>query len=539
MAVRLEPVFLANVLLYIDNDKTIEAFPSVSKGCREAALTLKVNPAAFCEFSWEILWRFPNINTMVVDNLSCFDFDELPDTVTAVIVENVDFADLTEERLRYADRVVEIRRSVAIRTSRADFSLFPRLERLRLDGVPDTFTLPAHTLKRLTVFCERETTNPLALFPPECAEQLVFIFPSQWPFLEAKSTHPPPNVRVLCNQLGEGVAPEDLATWPPSRASISLTYGFGVDELRAFNDALPLPFREVGLQCEDLSASGNSDISFLTAVTELSVDDLEYCALALPTSVARLVLSSDVSGVSFSGTENLTHLDVRHRSVTTTPCPRLRQLWWTGETLAAKTLPCPVGDMPALVEMTASVRAAVDPDFRFPTQLTALELNVPHDSVDAAQLTPLTRLQRLDVRVGKGTLDLSGMTALTSLNAGRSLVTRLPASLVECRVALHSDTDLSPLTGLTSLGVLLDPGIRVTFPTGLKRLCVDEGRLGESNIGDVALESFRSTWGRLITWDDLERLPKTLRWIEGQFESESLKEQLRAVFPLLWSFRSF
>ena len=48
MPVRLEPFSLANVLLFIDDNATTNDFPFVSKNCREATLTLKVNPAEFC-----------------------------------------------------------------------------------------------------------------------------------------------------------------------------------------------------------------------------------------------------------------------------------------------------------------------------------------------------------------------------------------------------------------------------------------------------------------------------------------------------------
>ena len=46
MSVRLEPNYLANVLLHTDNVATIKAFPFVSRSCR-TSLALKVNPAAF------------------------------------------------------------------------------------------------------------------------------------------------------------------------------------------------------------------------------------------------------------------------------------------------------------------------------------------------------------------------------------------------------------------------------------------------------------------------------------------------------------
>ena len=65
MTVRLEPIYLANVLLNVTGYGTVNAFPFVSKNCLEATLTLKVNPAGFCTEPRTILTFFPNINTMV------------------------------------------------------------------------------------------------------------------------------------------------------------------------------------------------------------------------------------------------------------------------------------------------------------------------------------------------------------------------------------------------------------------------------------------------------------------------------------------
>ena len=130
-------------------------------------------------------------------------------------------------------------------------------------------------------------------------------------------------------------------------------------------------------------------------------------------------------------------------------------------------------------------------------------------------------------------LDLSGLTVLTKLDAHQSPVLRLSTSLVECDVSLRSDTDLSSLTRLTSMGVSLEPGIRVTFPTGLKKLKRGDGKLCESNIGDVALESFVLMPGYLTTREELEKLPKTVKKVEGMFYPMSLEKRLGEMFPLL------
>ena len=58
-----------------------------------------------------------------------------------------------------------------------------------------------------------------------------------------------------------------------------------------------------------------------------------------------------------------------------------------------------------------------------PTQLTSLDLKLTDDAVHDAVLAPLTRLQTLDVDIqNDDPLDLSGLTALTRLDANRSLL---------------------------------------------------------------------------------------------------------------------
>ena len=79
----------------------------------------------------------------------------------------------------------------------------------------------------------------------------------------------------------------------------------------------------------------------------------------------------------------------------------------------------------------------------------------------------------------------------------------------------------------------MESGVHVTFPTQLKKLYLVDGRLDNSNIGDVALETFKSELGRLITRAELERLPKTIRKVRGEFDPESLRDHLGALFPLM------
>ena len=235
MPVRLESVYLANVLLYINAVETIMAFPFVSRNCYEATLTLKMNPVAFSKSPGQILKLFPNINTMVVDELSSFDErDELPDTVTALVVGFLHFEGLSEKQLRFADRVVEIQGFNSTDKHPTDFSIFPNLKRLTLAFDLEKLVLPTHKLKRLTVRWERTSTGLNFLFPSEWAEHTIVTYRLPEVFSEAKTMTLPPNVHVFCSEIDEGVAPEDFLLWK-SPGEITLSDGFGADDLCAFN----------------------------------------------------------------------------------------------------------------------------------------------------------------------------------------------------------------------------------------------------------------------------------------------------------------
>ena len=530
MTSRLEAVYLANVLLFIKDMNALRAFPLVSKSCQVAMLTLKTNPAVLSHSPRDILRFFPDINTMVVNDLSSVErLPALPDTVTAVIVQRMDF-DVLPRTLRYADRVVEIRDGCA-KNWPADFTRFPNLQKLRIVSPTNTPIAPRHKLKRVTVFRSLLFPNPLRVFPPDCAEQIAVIFPTRKAFAEAKAQHPPPPVRLFCTEIGEGVGPDEFFPEPSFSATIPLADTFGADSLRVLIERSLLSFKRVVLEVP--SQRPACDVSFLTSVTHLEVRHLQECALTIPTSVVRLELGDNTNRVAVSGTEGLTSLDVPNQSVTTAPCPRLQTLQWKGAALSERTLPFPLGDATALSHVDAEV-STIDLTFRFPATLTSLQLKARDGSVNGPHLTPLTRLQRLDLNVSKAShpLDLSGLTALTWLNACELPVARLPASLVTCFVALQLDADLSPLTRLHTLYATATPGVSVTFPVGLKELHINTTELRDTNLADVALELF-DLWGGTLTPPDLEKLPRTLWRIVGKFAPESLQFDLRTLFPRL------
>lgn len=531
MSVTLEPVFLANVLLNLNDVVPIAVFPFISKKCLMATLTLKTNPSWVFSTPRDILMFFPNINTMVVRDLLCFeDTDTLPDTVTALVVEHLDFRCLTAERLGVADRVVEIRGCHDDDKHPANFTLFPNIDRLTLTGVPRRLILPKHKLKRLWLHHVLDD-DVFSIVPPECAEQINIVFVFREAFLGAKRRSLPQNVRIFCPEIGDGVAPEDFFSSCPF-GDVTLSDGFGVDELRVFHEKTLFRLDNVTMTFN--AACAECDVSFLTQVTSLKVENLQGCTLTLPTSIVQLHIDNTTKGVTLSGTDNVRGLTLSGENITSTPCPMLETMVWEGKVLSEETLPFPIHCVTTLSEM--SIRAdEIKPGFHFPTGLTELLLTVHGGSVDVTLLTMLTRLQALDINVDPDTdpLDLSGLTAVTKLDANESPVTGLPTSLLELSLCLKVDTDFSPLTDLTSLSLSLEPNTHVTLPTGLKTLDLKEGELANTNIGAVALESFEPGWGHQLTHDELSTLPKTLKRLSGEFNPATLEGRLGEYFPLL------
>ena len=530
MTTHLEPFFLANILLYVEDSHAIKAFPLVSKSCQTAVLTLKVNPSHFCDSAHDILTFFPNLNTLVIKDLSQLDsVDTIPNTITSIVIKMIDFSKVTQSGLRFADRVVEVQGCCSC-YERWDFSLFPRLA--RLSTYPRGFlTLPTHTLKHLKLHCTLNNDDPFRLFPPECAELVTCVFDSLLDFWTVKNECPPPNVRLFCNHIGRGITPEEVRFTSMAQGEMSLSKGFDVDALRAFNALFLIPFRDASLWLTVHRPA--YDVSFLTRITSFTVclhrNDLRECALALPTSVRKLNFFN-ARRLSLTNTENITSLRLQDAHMALTPCPRLLDLNWQGATFPTERVP--VCDIAALSALSLWVET-VQPDFVFPPGLTSLFLHIEDKAFDCARLTHLTRLQRLNVTVkGRSVLDLSGMTALTKLDAHSSPTANLPVSLVEYRANFRAPCDLSRLTALTALDVSAKK-VCLTFPTSLKALKISRGESLTSNIAETPLEAFDAQYSSLaLTRKLLETFPKTLRKLKGRIEPESLKDVLPELFPL-------
>ena len=119
---------------------------------------------------------------------------------------------------------------------------------------------------------------------------------------------------------------------------------------------------------------------------------MKSSSFTIPTSVVDLYICNTQKPVTLSGTEKLTKLHLPNENFNTTPCQKLQELNWDGDTLAEKALPLPIADIPTLSKLIVHP-VTVDTNFRFPTQLTSLWVIVYGKIIDISFLTPLTRLQ--------------------------------------------------------------------------------------------------------------------------------------------------
>ena len=456
MATHLEPVYLANVLLFIADIDAIKAFPFISKKCQVASLTIKTNPPAFSQSPRHILKFFPNINTMVVDSLDCFrEINHLPDTVTSVKVKS--FISNGDTHPKYiTKKVTEIWDGFSVnRHAVVDFSVFTRLERLFISDITFPIVPPQHKLQCLKLGCFLNDSWFDDSLKPTCADRIIIVL-SRVRFVKAKETSFAENVHVFCNSIGEGVSPEDFFQW--GKTDVELSTGFGVDRLRSFNEIVPIPSN---VYLRFFEKMGPCDISFLTNVTRIELQSERGCCLSFPTSVVTLDTGFGPGAISVCGTENITHLDTKSERVALAGCPKLRSLWWTGKVFSRWTLPSQPETLRELSSLTVSAKT-VDPQFPVLLGLKVLRLEKQktqffnfefHKSKEA--------VRREKMEWG---LDLSGLTTLTELFLSRVPTNSLPTSLVACHMSVEDDFDASQLTRLTRLDVDELAPMEVTIP---------------------------------------------------------------------------
>ena len=114
-----------------------------------------------------------------------------------------------------------------------------------------------------------------------------------------------------------------------------MTKGFSVDDLRSFNETIPLPFEDITLKAK--TKCSTYDI-FPTGVSYLRLVDMKNCTLTVPTCVVKISLSR-TDHVTVSGADNVTRLSSVDISDTTVFSPKLREMDWQGEKHIVKSLP--------------------------------------------------------------------------------------------------------------------------------------------------------------------------------------------------------
>ena len=131
-----------------------------------------------------------------------------------------------------------------------DFSAFTRLEKLSINHAHKHVTLPAHKLRRFRICpVQKDFKDPLALFPPECAERIVLFLHTLKSFSKVTARTLPPNVRVLCSEAGAGISPETF--FPPRftpKVLVQLTDAFVFDQFRMLYHQTQPVFRDVTLE---------------------------------------------------------------------------------------------------------------------------------------------------------------------------------------------------------------------------------------------------------------------------------------------------
>ena len=111
---RLEPLYLANVLLFTDEATDYPAFFAVARACRDAALILRTNPLGTAALPVRhTLALFPGINTLQVATADQLADADVPPSVTRIVVFRL-AGPMTVRTGRFPDhipRVVEVKKA--------------------------------------------------------------------------------------------------------------------------------------------------------------------------------------------------------------------------------------------------------------------------------------------------------------------------------------------------------------------------------------------------------------------------------------------
>ena len=510
MSTRLEPVYLANVLLHLPDMETLKAFPFISKNCHAAMDTVRRNPVGSAGSRVAtILSLFPNINTLVVNNAFQLNkVDSLPDTIASIVVGSWRFASFDLAPSPFASRVVAIHNATLFGYS-MDLSSFSSLELLITGCIPESVTPPAHRLKSIRLVSCFNVRSSLDVFKPEWCDRLDIIVPSVEVFASLKTQSFAPNVHLFCTKLGEGVQPvEFMPVDPSAEVDAVLSPSFGADELRVFNDnalvAAPLTVDGSALQAPAC------DFSTLSWVPRLLLNYIKDVTVTLPTTLQELT-ANRCPRLTLVGGDALTSLALNMTPASMAPCPHLKELLWMTPRCATDQLPFPIHTLTSLTLIDVTANTMAD-GFQLPPNLVSLALTVREGTFEEMVVeAPPPRADPNFQAPPHQPLDLSALTCLTRLVVLGLPVGHFPISVKECTVELDRDTDLTALTSLTSLHLELPSDPTVLFPTQLEQLYIGSGFMKESNIKDVALKEFSCGGHRTWTEEMLQILPSTVK----------------------------
>ena len=497
---RLEPVFLANVVLFLTDCTTLSEFIRVSRKCRKTLHFLRKNPNIsfvkndFCLSLFELhrtLDLFPNIETLVVSHFTFLGRNApfLPSSIKRIVLTER----ITKEQVKRlavlpcADRIAEV--SIEWESEETlDISSLVSLERCSLScssSVPqivfppqrlslfvaDIFNVHESSISTLQRLCNAPAERVVVRLPLESDPQdpsLADLFSEnpavmfRFPFISGIE-------EVFKNVICE-------TRWfffnripPPTQEEMDAHFAAHLpEEITVDSNLSPPPHLDLSAFTSLHSvASFGVHVDFPPGVTRL-----EGAPPTFPSSLCELFLHNQNNLTALPKLDHLTamtFLSNQHRF----EC-------------VPEHLPCikelaiqDIQDIPSLGAFTTLtwlnlVRCSFCPNPSLPASLCflALEGTAP----PCSSLSTLTNLTRLDIDQSNETtlqhLDLSHCTKLVSLWSLSPAVFLLPDSLLNIWVEVHSDLDLSHFASLVCLFLEKKAEATVTLPLRVEQLCL-------------------------------------------------------------------
>ena len=291
--VRLEPVFLSNVLLFFTNVNDVKAFVLVSKPALTATRILKTTPFLVSEKPLTIttlLTLFPNINTLSVHSFEHLRaIETLPDQVSAIIVDHWN-ADIGPATLpSFADRIVEVKHFSSIDEWDATLSGCHGLQKLAIDQCYGFIDLPSHKLKRIRITAPQFLDPIEPIIESDSCETLQFINLRGYCSEEFQSfVQSFPHIDYFYNDLNYDLTPSYF--WAPTSPStvVELWNKRLSAHVHSLNARVLLPFRDVQI-CSVFEA--HPDLSLFSFITSLSTPVFADL-MTIPTTIVKLELKA-------------------------------------------------------------------------------------------------------------------------------------------------------------------------------------------------------------------------------------------------------